>query len=218
MDTTRREYLAAAAGTAAIGFAGCLGSAGGGGDNQDMGDCDVEERDPVQELPAPTKGEDGAPVTVQVFKDFSCPHCSTFELDVLPKLESEYVESGDVLYEHRDFPIPVSETWSWSVASAARGVQDAEGDETFFEYARKLFSNQDDYSMDLVQNLAGEVGADGCEARAAGANETYRPVLEADRRLGEDMSLSGTPAVFVNERLLDDWTYESVKGAVDSAL
>lgn len=202
MDPSRRRYLAAVGAGGATGLAGCLGALGGPGDEE--GDCDFEDDpEPVTELANPSMGDPDAPVVVRVWSDFACPHCADFSDEALPKIESEYVEPGDVRFEHHDYPIPVSEDWSWPAANAGRAVQDTTDDGTFFEYAHELFQSQGQFSYDRIQNLAEDVGADGCTARSAAANETYNPVLEADRGAGDDRGIRGTPAIFVDDEEVD---------------
>jgi protein-disulfide isomerase len=209
MRHTRRGYLAAA-GTVGL-LAGCLGGGSRGTD-----DCSVGDEPTVSELPRPTLGDDAASVTVAAFEDFSCPHCATFSLEVLPELRSTYVDAGVVRYEHYDFPIPVDERWSWQAASAARGVQDETDAETFFEYAHALFANQDRYSARVLTDLADDVGAPGCAIQADALNETYRPVVEADRRRGREADIGGTPAVFVDGRPVAP-TEDAISAAVERA-
>jgi protein-disulfide isomerase len=217
MNTTRRALLATVGGGATLGLAGCLGGAGGSSSGGGSGDCDISEESKVQQLAPPSVGPDDAPVVVKAWKDFVCPHCATFALDVFPKIESNFVESGDVRYEHHDFPIPMSD-WSWTVPNAARGVQESMDDETFFEFSHAMFANQGKYSLDLIQNKAEEVGADGCDIRGDAVNEVYRPVLEADKQRGKERDIPGTPAVFVNGTLLQQPSWEKVKAAIESEL
>jgi len=169
----------------------------------------------VSELPAPTLGPSDADVTVTAFEDFACPHCATYSLEVFPDIRSEYVESGVVRYEFRDFPIPVDEQWSWQAASAARGVQDETDDATFFEYAHALFENQNDFSQGLITDLAKEVGAPGCAIQADAVNETYRPVIEADRQRAVDRGAQGTPAVYVAGRSVSP-SYDAIANAIEA--
>ena len=214
MDTTRRAVLATIGSGTTLGLAGCLG--GAGGSSGGSGDCDISEEPKVQQLTAPRMGPEDAPVVVKAWKDYVCPHCATFTLDVVPKIESNFVESGDVRYEHHDLPLPMSE-WSWTVPNAARGVQESMDDETFFEFSETMFSNQGRYSMDLIQNKAEEVGADGCAIRGDAVNETYRPAIEADKQRGLDRGAQGTPAVYVNgTQVQPNW--EQVKAAIESEL
>lgn len=214
MDTTRRALLTTLGGGATLGLAGCLGV--GGSSDGDAGDCDISDEPKVQQLAAPRTGPEDAPVVVKVWKDFVCPHCATFALDVVPKIESNFVESGDVRYEHHDLPLPMSD-WSWTVPNAARGVQDSMDDETFFEFSHEMFANQGRYSMDLIQTKADEVGADGCGIRGDAVNETYRPVLEADKQRALDRGAEGTPAVYVNGTLVQP-NWEEVRAAIESEL
>lgn len=202
---SRRAVLALTAGAAAS-VAGCTGGSGG------------DETETVDSLPPPVAGDPQASNTVMVFEDFACPHCRQFALEVFPKLESAYLEPGRVRYEHHDFPIPVDDRWSWQAASAARAVQDTVDDAAFFAYAKRLYERQDRYSMDVIGTQAEAVGADPEPVRRAARQETYRPVLEADRELGTQLDLQGTPQVYVNGTRLDSYGYETVAAAIENQL
>ena len=211
MERTRRAYLAAAAGVGLGATAGCLGGGSSGANG-----CTIEDEPTVSELPAPTLGSSDAGVTVMAFEDFACPHCATYSLEVFPQLRSEYVDPGVVSYEFHDFPIPVDEQWSWQAASAARGVQDEMDDAAFFEYAHTLFENQGSFSAGLVTDLANDVGAPGCAIQADAVNETYRPVVEADRQRAVDLGAQGTPAIYVDGRPVSP-TYDAIASAIENA-
>ncbi|UVE49430.1 DsbA family protein [Haloferax larsenii] len=228
MQQTRRRFLAATAGAAVLGTAGCLGN---GGDSQSDGEdpiaslgCSIEEREPVDSLPTPTMGPDDAPVVVDAWEDFACPHCATFSLEVLPQVESEYVADGVVQYRHHDFPLPVKEWWSWKGASAARAAQDEADDETFFAFAHTLFENQSTFggndtqaSLSTLRDLANDAGLDGCSVAAAASRDRYRPLLESQRTDAvENRGFQGTPAVLVNgEQVPPRW--EDLKSAIENA-
>ena len=202
---SRRAVLGLTAGTAAS-LAGCTGSAGS---------SDVET---VDSLPPPVAGDPEASDTVMVFEDFACPHCRQFALEVFPRLESEYLDPGRIRYEHHDFPIPVDDRWSWQAASAARAVQDTVGDPAFFDYAKGLYDHQSEYSLSVIGTQAEAVSADPETVRQAARQEVYRPVLEADRELGKQLELQGTPQVYVNGTRLDSYGYETVAAAIDQQL
>ncbi|TKR28111.1 DsbA family protein [Natronomonas salsuginis] len=184
---SRRRLLQTGALLGVSGIAGCLGGGNGGTGN---GEQETTER--------PTLGDSDAPVTVAVYEDFACPHCRTFNEDVTPQLVSEYVEPGDVAYEHYDFPIPVDETVSWQAPQAARSVMKQAGSETFFEYSELLFANQGSLGMETYVDLAAEVGVDGDVVESAVSEGRYRQTVETDRDNGIDRGVGGTPTVFVN--------------------
>lgn len=211
MRRTRRTFLGAVGAAATLSTAGCLGGNGGGN-----GGCDLQEEEAVDQMPTPVIGDPDAPVTVMAFEDYACPHCATYSLDVLPKLREEFVDPGKIRYEFRDFPLPVNK-WSWNAASAARGVQDSVDDATYFDFAHELFENQDSYSMSLVQDLADEAGADGCDIRGDAKFGTYRPFLEAEQQRAVDRGLQGTPTVVVGDRRVNP-EYGAIRSAVQSQL
>lgn len=208
---TRRRALALAGGVAVGSLAGCFG----------LGDAPDPSGESVESLPTPVQGDPESSVTVAVYEDFSCPHCRDFHLNVYPDVVSEFVDTQRVRYEHHDFPIPVDEQWSWAVAGAARAVQDEVGDQAFFEYAALAFEEQGSYSMDVLAELAGQVDADAEAVRSAAENDTYAPVLEADRSEGQDRGVSGTPTVFVDDERVDldsgDGQFDAIRSAIEAA-
>ncbi|MFB6251520.1 MAG: DsbA family protein [Halobellus sp.] len=225
MRTTRRSYLAALGGATALGsIAGCLGGDGGGSTqtaNAALPDnCDVGTLETVSSLPRPSLGPSDAPVTVEVFEDYTCPHCQDFTQKVYPEIKSTYVDAGDARYRFFDFPIPVSD-WSWLAASAARAVQDRSGQKTFFEFAKGVYENQDGLSSNgyqIVHDLAADLGIDGCTVAGAASQEPYRPVVEADRQEGVKREIPGTPAVYVNGKLLEGYGLDTVRSAIEEQL
>jgi protein-disulfide isomerase len=222
MRTTRRRYLATAGAALAAGSAGCLGGlpgASGGGGNKP--DCDVPDQGTFEELPRPSLGSSDAPVTVNVYEDFACPHCATFSTEVFPKVREQYVASGDVQYRYFDFPIPVNEQWSWGGAIAARAVQERTNSKTFFDFATAVYENQSELTSNgyqLVYDLANERDVDGCAVVGAVEQETYRPVVEADRERAVSRGYQGTPTVVVGGNALDDYSWEAVSSAIDARL
>jgi len=219
MQPTRRSYLATVGAAAAGSTAGCLG--GGGSASALPEGCDAGTLDAVSSLPRPALGPEDAPVTVDVFEDYACPHCQTFTQEVYPELRSTYIDPGEVRYRFFDFPIPVDETWSWAAASAARAVQDRADAEAFFAFAKGVYDSQGRLSEaghQVVHDLANDLGVDGCAVAAAADQEPYRSVVEADRQEGVSREIPGTPAVYVDGEALDGYGWETVDSGIRRAL
>ncbi|MFC6717789.1 DsbA family protein [Natrialbaceae archaeon GCM10025810] len=219
MILPRREFVGAAA-AALVGLAGCLGD---GGDGDGSGDeIDLEAGDGESSF-APTLGDSDADVTVTVFSDYACPHCQRFEESVFPEIVSNYVDPGDVAYQHRDFVVPVHETWSWAIAGAGRSVHEQADDEAFFEFFTAIFDRSDDYSDDAIESVASDLEADvdAEQVRTDAEDGTYREEIEASREAAADAGVEGTPTVVVDGQpveLQSSEDYESVEEAIESAL
>ena len=201
---SRRDVLGAI-GATAVTLSGCLGT----------GSQSAEQ---VESLPSPVQGDPNADVTVMVFEDFSCGHCQSWVLDHLPAIATDYIEPGAIRYEHHDFPIPVDSRWSWDVAVAARSVQDTVGDEAFFEFAHTMYENLGNYSESVVRRAANDVGADGDAVVSDMNGKVYRPVVKADRDLGSENGVRGTPTVFVNGAAVDNYAAKTVSRAIENEL
>ena len=199
---SRRRFLATTGGGLAVALAGCLG-----GGTAQLDSFDSDDR--------PALGDDDAPVKMAVFEDFSCPGCRQFKTQIAPAIVEEYVLGGDVQYFHADFPIPVNETWSYAVPSAAWALFEEAGNNAFWSFATAIYQHQNSYSYDAIEDVADEVADAGSVARNAAENETYRERLDEDREQGEDWGVGGTPTVFVGDEQVDS-DFESVASAIES--
>ncbi|MFC7072383.1 DsbA family protein [Halovenus rubra] len=208
--TSRRRYLAAAGSGLAAALAGCIG-----GGSSDISSLSTDDR--------PARGNEDAPVRMAVFSDFSCPHCARFERQVRPQIFEQYVVPGDVLYFHVDFPIPVNETWSPAVASAARAVFDEAGNDAFWSFFTAMFDRQGQYSYDVIEMVADEAGGVGAAAREAAQEESYSDEVESDRSMGEDWGVRATPAPIVADKSVPvegppDEIFKNIADAIESQL
>ena len=50
-------------------------------------------------------GNNTAPITVEIYSDFECPHCKIFHDTTMQSIIQDYVKTGKVYLIHRDFPL-----------------------------------------------------------------------------------------------------------------
>lgn len=205
----RRTFLTGVAVGTVGAIAGCLGST-------DPGSVGAGSMD--DELPPPIRGDSDASVTLTSFVDYGCPHCATFETEIMPTIVEDYIDPGDVRQLHRDYPIPANQQWSGPMANAARSVQDTTGDEAFWTFTTRIFEYQGSYSNDLIAEIAEEAGADPDAAVTAAEEGKYDDRVTADIDLGDDAGVRGTPAVFVDGDQLDGYQAETVRSAIEDRL
>lgn len=89
----------------------------------------------------PVLGDVKAKVAIVEFSDFECPYCQSFHTSTYPQIVSEYVDSGDVLYVYKDFPLSFHDPVATDEAVAAECVQELAGDEAFYSYASLIYEN-----------------------------------------------------------------------------
>jgi protein-disulfide isomerase len=52
-------------------------------------------------------GSPSAPITLEIYSDYSCPACRNFFMQSMPLIMTEFVNTNKVRIIHRDFPLPM---------------------------------------------------------------------------------------------------------------
>jgi protein-disulfide isomerase len=173
----------------------------------------------------PFRGTNTARVAIIEYSDFNCSFCGKYARNVFPRLDEEYVKSGQVRYFFRDLPEP-NDTNSWFKARAARCAGD-QG--KFWEIHDLLFASQSANDQDL-DTLARALGLDLEKLNKCLATEKYLVNIQRSAAGAKQMGLYGTPAfligavtedggfVRVKKVLVGAETYEAIKSVLDELL
>src|SRR5947208_4789281 len=54
-----------------------------------------------------TMGVPTAPITMELYSDFMCPHCKHLHEDILPAIIVDFVKTGKVFLIFREFPLDI---------------------------------------------------------------------------------------------------------------
>jgi protein-disulfide isomerase len=160
----------------------------------------------------PAKGNAKAPVTIIEFSDYECPFCKKVE----PTLRQVLKEYGPdkVRFAYRNFPLPFHQ--SARPAAEAAGCANEQG--KFWEYHEKLM-DATDLSAENLKKLAGEVGCDQKKFDECFAAQKFKDQIDKDMAAGEEAGVNGTPAFFINGRMIDGaQPYERFKEIIDEEL
>lgn len=208
----------ALAGVVAIGYA----MAGGNGDAAtEM--VEVENADDLQALYAlatpVVMGPDAAPVRVVEFGDFQCPGCRDFALSGKAAIKP-LVDQGRVQFIFYDFPLGGSHVHSFLAARAARCGSDQD---RYWEMHDKIFREQGNwtYKQSVVSDFVGyaeEIGLDRGQYESCLRSDKYADVVTANRLLGEQLPVTATPTVLVNNRRVTNWGPQGLLQAVEQAM
>jgi protein-disulfide isomerase len=199
-------------------------------------ELDVESARALYERATPiTMGSSDAPVKVREFGDFQCPGCGTFSLNVRPSTVDPYVENGQVQFIFYDFPLVETHVHAFLAARAARCAGDqpapsgAQGPPAaeqgaYWAYHDLLFEKQQEWAyqqgsvVDEFVGYAEELGIDADAFEQCLESDRHADVVTANRRLGEQLGVRGTPTVLVNARNLGAPRTIDLSQAIESAL
>jgi protein-disulfide isomerase len=146
-------------------------------------------------------GLPNAPVTLEVFSDFQCPHCARLHFGALKEALGDCVASGKVRIVYRDFPLPqhpyARKAALYADAAARIGRYERVCDE--------LFRSQEEWGR--TGDIEGAIGKTLTPAEMAkvrkiltdpkSLSEINREI-DADLALGGQLPLSETPTMILS--------------------
>jgi protein-disulfide isomerase len=161
----------------------------------------------LAQFPEPDRGKalgsPAAPITIEVFSDFTCPHCKHFHDEELPALMRDYVVKDKVYLVYRDFPLTgpghqySREAATYATAAARIGKYEA--------VANALFANQSGNPTSWVMNgqvweCVASVLSPADQKRVQALAKDPGVVAEVERDLQEGLStgVNATPTLVVN--------------------
>lgn len=174
-------------------------------------------------------GDPEAPVTMQLYADYQCPHCRSFHDSVEPLLIEDYVRPGRIRLELIDFPVigigspdeltdDSKESVQAAEATMCAGEQDA-----YMEYREALYDgdltpNSGALSDDNLVAIAGDLGLDGESLATCLAEGRYEQAIIDGHREGMDKGVRGTPTMMIDGEILQPSTYSELQEMLDTAI
>jgi protein-disulfide isomerase len=161
---------------------------------------------------SPVRGPAGAPVTLVLFSDFQCPYCYRVE-KTLDRVREQYGDKVRIVW--KDSPNLEIHTDAMTAHEAAR----AAGEQgRFWEMHDKIFSRPFGIHRAMLDRYAAELGLDMDRYRAALETGKFRAAIHQDISYGISLAgQGGTPAVFINGRLLPGaFPFETFREVLDA--
>jgi protein-disulfide isomerase len=170
-------------------------------------------------------GNPDAPVKVIEFASLTCPHCKDFHEMAMPTIKGQYIATGKISYEFRNFVLNPADYGATMLARC-------QGPSAFFALSDAFFKNQQGWiepftklteaqtaplqSMSPDEQVVAYAKLGGLDTivRARGIPEskfracltdaTQRGLLETVRKTAIDTyKVTGTPAFVINEKPLE---------------
>ncbi len=162
----------------------------------------------------PKIGPDSAKIKVIEYSDFECPYCgasygshealiSRFKSQdpsweaAVPKLK-ELAKQGKIQFVYKDYPL----SFHQNAMPAALAANCANEQGKFWEYHDLLFENQEALGIDNLKKYAADLKLDTKKFNDCFDSKKYQSAIQQDQSEGNADGVSGTPAFFVNGRLI----------------
>ncbi|MBK8824289.1 MAG: DsbA family protein [Anaerolineales bacterium] len=166
-----------------------------------------------------TMGNPDAPVHIIEYGDFQCPYCLKFWSETEPQLIEEYVNTDQVYFEYRAYPIIGPES-SW----AAEGAYCAGDQGRFWEFHDTLFANWSgenvgDYTKENLVKYAKALDLNMAEFESCLSEEKHKGTVEQDAAAAEANGIHATPTFFINGFKVEGaQPYSILKDLIEQAL
>lgn len=153
------------------------------------------------DIPDSFAGNADAPVTIIEYWSPTCGYCTTFLDQTYPRLKSDYLDTGKARLAIRPFVRNAMDAVVFMVAEVA-GPERSQAVVEHFMRNQARWVNADN-RLKAMQEVADEVGISPILFEAALLNQQLLNRLNRMRKQAiEDFGIQGTPAVFVNGKLL----------------
>lgn len=121
---------------------------------------------------------------------------------------------NDVKLVVKQFPLEMHDyAKKAAIAALAAGRQGK-----FWEMHKKMFASQADLSDAKVEAIAGEIGLDLEQFRKDLKDPSIASLIDRDLNDGRRMSIPGTPAIYVNGKLLNQRSLQGFQQAIETEL
>ena len=155
-------------------------------------------------------GNPNAAVTIIVYTDFQCYWCRKFEENDLPRITADYVKTGKIFIQFRDFPLTLIHKYAFKSAEYA---DCAAFQGKYMPVRSLLYKYQNDWSAigDLYYFL--KTHAKGAinlkKEEACVKSGLAKKFIKSNMSSGTDAKVSGTPTLFIYQGLI---LYKKVTG------
>ncbi|MFT4147836.1 MAG: thioredoxin domain-containing protein [Micrococcaceae bacterium] len=164
-------------------------------------------------------GKTHAPVTMIEYSDLRCPYCAQLYTTSETKILSEFVDTGKLRIEMRNYPILGDESVLAAHAAVAAGKQGK-----YFQFVNKIYQNapsQGHLELDdkTLINFASAVGVPNIEKFTSDMkSKSVADEVQKDIDEGQKLGVQGTPTVFINGVKVDSPSYDSIAQAINQQL
>ncbi|TGX41648.1 protein-disulfide isomerase [Sphingomonas naasensis] len=186
------------------------------------------------------QGNPDAPIKLVEYGSRTCPTCGRFALEGVEPLRAQFISTGQVSYEFRDFPLHGAPDFALALLNQCVGV------DAFFPMLDRMFANQGNFldkqqkvpeaTLQQIQGMAPQQaaiafadavgmvdfvkqnGLPEAKARQCLADQaTLKAIGDVYADGANNRGVTGTPSFFVNGNAVDGPSWKDVETALRAA-
>jgi protein-disulfide isomerase len=154
-------------------------------------------------LPDMALGPADAKVTITEFASMTCPHCAAFNETVFPLIKSNFIDTGEVRYILREFPLDAKAA---AGAMLARCI--AKGNSgKYFAVVDLLFKQQAEWAgprtTETLKRIGKQAGFTEQNVEDCLKDQAQLSKIEADQKYANEvLKVNSTPTFFINGEMI----------------
>ncbi|SRR5579871_132651 len=170
-------------------------------------------------LPDMSLGSSSAPVTIIEYSSMTCSHCALFEQNTFPMIKSRYIDTGQVRFVFREYPIDNN---AFGASMMARCIAN-DNPARYFGAVDSLFRQEDQLvnnAMNTLRWTGSQSGMSDSEINSClNDNDLYQKLV-ADRKIAMELvRVDAAPTFFINGRkYTGNMPADQMDGIIRSAL
>ena len=167
-------------------------------------------------------GNPNAKVIVKVFSSLTCPHCADFHTEIYNKLKKDYIDIGEVKFEHHPFPLDLA------ALNAEIIVRCQTNNDIKFKLLEEIYIKQKSWAIgsdiNKINDLIKKVGSNfdlsedkmnSCLNDNIAQDEVLNQRIEAQKKY----KIESTPTIIINEKkYTKKIDYKTFKKVIDKNL
>lgn len=146
--------------------------------------------------PGKAVGNPAAPLKIELYADFECPHCRTLHMTELPLIVRDYVNTGKAYLVYKEFPLPghthAREAAAYACAAARIGKYE--------QVANALFQNQASWAVSgkVFESFASVLSpAEQKKVQTLSKDPAVINEVQQDLEEGQQERINQTPTMLV---------------------
>jgi protein-disulfide isomerase len=171
---------------------------------------------------AQNKNSSNSIVIVKVFSSLTCPHCADFHGTIFKKLESEYINTGKVKFEHHAFPLDLA------ALNAEKILQCTIDTQSNMNFLTEIYKKQNKWALGsdikIINKSIKKIGkmfglTEDQMNKCLVDNELEKKILNERIEAQKNYSVKSTPTIYLNKKKYEGKRdYKSFKKAIDKLL